>query len=194
MLSFTKLTALSTLAFAALTSAAPVNVQQRQLSTVSDILSGLLSDISPVTDLLNSITASNATSAVLEPILTQLGDVINPAVSALGDLAGQPASTILATADGVLDAAGVASLMSPILSNTYSALDTVLAVANDAGVTFAIQPLLNEAGALLNPLLAATAPLVNGLLAALGPEIAPLLTTIDDLGLGSVLELVESIL
>ncbi|KAF7311934.1 hypothetical protein MIND_00204800 [Mycena indigotica] len=194
MPSFAQLAAVSTLAFAALTGAAPVAVQQRQLASLPDILTGLLADLTPVTDLLNSITASNATTEVVGPLLTQVGDIVNPAVAQIAALAGQPVGTILASAEGVVDATGVATLIQPILATTTGALNSVLAVANAAGAGAALQPLLAEAGSLLNPILATAAPLVNGLLAAAAPVLGPVLKLTNDLGLGPVLQLVEGLL
>ncbi|KAJ7051974.1 hypothetical protein C8F01DRAFT_1172613 [Mycena amicta] len=194
MPSFAQLATLSTLAFAAFTSAAPVRVQERQLSSLPDILTGLLTQLTPVTDLLNSITAANATTEVVGPILSQIGNVVTPAVSQISALAGQPTSMILASAEGLVDAAGVAKLIQPILSTTYGALNSVLAVAQSTGVDALIQPLINEAGGALNPILATAAPLVNGLLAAAGPILSPALGLANDLGLAPVLSLVEGIL
>ena len=87
-------------------------------------------------------------------------------------------------------------------SDQYS-LNDVLAVANDAGVTSVIQPLLNDVGCVfllllsslspclrssaLGPVLTVADPLVDGLLAAAAPILSPILTTANDLGLGSVL-------
>ncbi|KAF7291753.1 hypothetical protein HMN09_01234900 [Mycena chlorophos] len=193
MPSFARLAAVSTLALAALTSAAPV--AERQLaSSLPDILTGLLTQLTPVTGLLSSVTSDNATAAVVGPLTSQVSSILNGAVSQVSNLAGQPTSAILGTADGVLNATGVANLIQPVMSTTLGALNDVLAVANDAGVTSVIQPLLNEAGSSLGPILTTATPLVNGLLAAAAPVLSPLLSTVNDLGLGDVLNVVEGIL
>ncbi|KAJ7062746.1 hypothetical protein C8F01DRAFT_1135100 [Mycena amicta] len=194
MPSFSQIAAISTLALAVLSSAAPVDVASRQLSSLPDILTGLLSELGPVTGLLSSITSANATADVVGPLTSQVSSIVNGAVSQVSALAGQPVDTILSTADGVIDATGVAQLLAPVLSTTFGALNDVLGVANDAGVASAIQPLLNEAGAALGPLLTTAAPLVNGLLAAAAPLLSPVLGIANDLGLGPVFNLVEGIL
>ncbi|KAF7311593.1 hypothetical protein MKEN_01062100 [Mycena kentingensis (nom. inval.)] len=186
--------ALVALVFSAFVNAAPVAVQKRELASIPDILTGLLTELTPVTDALNAITASDLTADTVGTLVDELTGIVTPAVSQIAALTGQPLEVILGTAEGVVDATGVAKLLEPVLTTTYGALNSVFAIAQSTGLTEDIQPLLNTATAALNPILATAAPLVNGLLAAASPILAPTFSLADKLGLSPVLGLVAGIL
>ncbi|KAF7288600.1 hypothetical protein MIND_01426600 [Mycena indigotica] len=57
-------------------------------------------------------------TAASGPLLTQVGDIVNPAVAQIAALAGQPVSAILASAGGIVDATGVTKLIQPVLATT----------------------------------------------------------------------------
>ncbi|KAJ7222202.1 hypothetical protein GGX14DRAFT_388035 [Mycena pura] len=99
MRSFSQLTVLATVAFATLAAAAPVSAApvvtpKHQLSSLPTTLAGLRDNLSPT---LNSITTPNATSATLDPLVTQVSSTVSPAVAKVSALAGSPLSTILGT-------------------------------------------------------------------------------------------------
>ncbi|KAJ7032065.1 hypothetical protein C8F04DRAFT_1259149 [Mycena alexandri] len=190
MPSFSQIAALATVAFAAFAAAAPV---ERDLPVaLPAILTSLVAELSPVTALLSSIDATNATAQIVDPITDQIEAILEGAVSQVSALAGAPIATVLSTADGVLSVADTAQLLGPVLTIVFTATQDVLNAAGPAATV--IQPLLDQATAALNPLLVALAPLVNGLLAATAPIVAPVVGELDNLGLGPVVGLVGSII
>ncbi|KAJ7183605.1 hypothetical protein C8R46DRAFT_1067435 [Mycena filopes] len=190
MPSFAQITALATVALAAFTAAAPV---ARDLPVaLPAILTDLVNQLSPVTSLLASIDATNATAEVVGPITDQITAILTPAIGQVTALAGSPLSTVLATADGVISVSDAAQLLAPVLTIVYGATQQVLNAAGPAAAV--VQPLLDEATAALNPLLVALAPLVNGLLAATAPIVGPVVGELDNLGLGPVVGILNSIL
>jgi len=194
MPSFSQIVAFSTLALAAFAAAAPVAGPKRQVATLSDVLTATLAELTPLTSSLSSLTSANATAGVVGPLTQQISTTVNGAVSQVSALASQPIDAVLATADGVLDASDAAQLLAPVINTLIGALNDVLGVAQSAGVTAVIQPLLDDVSTTVAPLLNVVAPLVDGLIAATGPLLSPALATLNDLDLGSVVDLVDSVL
>ncbi|KAJ7211606.1 hypothetical protein GGX14DRAFT_623147 [Mycena pura] len=214
MPSFSQIAAFSTLALAAFAAAAPVAAPKRQAATLNDVLTATLAKLTPLTSSLctrllpflplfrssltqsapASLTSANATAGVVGPLTQQISTIVNGAVSQVSALASQPIDAVLATADGVLDASDAAQLLAPVINTLIGALNDALGVAQLAGVTAVIQPLLDDVSATVAPLLNVVAPLVNGVLAATAPLLSPALATLNDLDLGSVVDLVESVL
>ncbi|KAF7335474.1 hypothetical protein MVEN_02200900 [Mycena venus] len=138
MPSFSQITALATVALAAFTSAAPVDLgSASNLVPLPAIFNQLVSDLTPVTAALSSIVASNATEAVVGPITGEITSIFNGAVGQITALAGAPLSTVLSTADGVISATDAAQLLAPALTMVYGAAQDVLNVV-DSGPAAAI--------------------------------------------------------
>ncbi|KAJ7788230.1 hypothetical protein B0H14DRAFT_3504477 [Mycena olivaceomarginata] len=156
MPSFSQITALATVALAAFTTAAPVaRDAASDLLPLPAVFQSLLSELTPVAAELSSIS------------------ILTGGVAQISALAGAPLSTILSTADGVIDATGAAQLLAPVLTIVFTATQDVLNVVDNSPAAAVITPLLNEAIGALNPVLSTAAPLVNGLFAALGPLLGP---------------------
>ncbi|KAJ7802467.1 hypothetical protein B0H14DRAFT_3488425 [Mycena olivaceomarginata] len=195
MPSFSQITALATVVLAAFTTAAPVaRDAASDLLPLPAIFQSLLSELTPVAAELSSIVSSNATAEVVGPLTGEIQSILTGGVAQISALAGAPLSTILSTADGVIDATGAAQLLAPVLTIVFSATQDVLNVVDNSPAAAVITPLLNEAIGALNPVLSTAAPLVNGLFAALGPLIGPLVNTLDGLGLAPVVGLLGSII
>ncbi|KAK7055894.1 hypothetical protein R3P38DRAFT_3253854 [Favolaschia claudopus] len=158
------------------------------------IIDQVMSQLAPVTGALSSIVAANATQEVIQPLTDEITSILTGAVSQISNLAGQPVSDILATADGVLDATGVAQILAPVFTTVSGAAQNVLNLVENGPVGDIVVPLLNDALAALDPVLTTVAPLVNGLLAALAPILGPVVNTLNGLGLGPVVQLLGSIL
>ncbi|KAJ6555161.1 hypothetical protein DFH09DRAFT_1318350 [Mycena vulgaris] len=193
MPSFSQITLLATVAFAALSAAAPI-APKRELVALPAILTQLVADLTPVTTLLSSIDISNATAEVVTPLTDEIQSIISAAVTEVNALAGSPVSTILATADGVLSVVETGQLLAPVLSIVSAAVGEVLTVVDSTPAGAIIQPLLNDVTGVLGTLLSTAAPLVNGLLDVVVPLVQPVIATLDNLGLGPVVGLLGSIL
>ncbi|KAK6975057.1 hypothetical protein R3P38DRAFT_2811032 [Favolaschia claudopus] len=169
-------------------------VLRDDLVSLPAIIDQVMSQLAPVTGALSSIVAANATQEVIQPLTDEITSILTGAVSQISNLAGQPVSDILATADGVLDATGVAQLLAPVFTTVSGAAQNVLNLVENGPVGDIVVPLLNDALAALDPVLTTVAPLVNGLLAALAPILGPVVNTLNGLGLGPVVQLLGSIL
>ncbi|KAF7375605.1 hypothetical protein MSAN_00449100 [Mycena sanguinolenta] len=192
MPSFTQVTALAAVAFAAFTNAAPV--VRADPTPLPAIFTQMVSDLTPVTSALSSIDSSNATEAVVGPLTNQVTTILTGAVSEISALAGSPLSTILSTADGVISVTDAANLLAPVLTMVYGAAQDVLNVVDSSPAASVITPLLNEAIGALDPVLSTAAPLVDGLFAALAPIVGPVVNTLNGLGLGPVVSLLGSLI
>ncbi|KAJ7199006.1 hypothetical protein GGX14DRAFT_573088 [Mycena pura] len=194
MRSFSQIAALAVVAFVGLAAAAPVAAPKRQLKSLPTILDELRSNMVPVTDGLNSLTADTATPATLTAFAQQMSDVVSPAVTQISALAGSPVGTILATSDGVLTPTQAAQHLAPVLTAVYGAVNQVSALTSSTGAASTVQPQLNTIAGALDPLLGAVAPLVNGLLAALGPILGPISSTGGGFGFGPALGIVDGVI
>ncbi|KAJ7211421.1 hypothetical protein GGX14DRAFT_394332 [Mycena pura] len=94
MRSFSQLTVFATVAFAALAAAARVAKPTGQFSPLPTIVRD---NPSPTLTDSTGITTPNATSATLDPLVTQMSGIGSPAVAKVSALAGSPPSTILGT-------------------------------------------------------------------------------------------------
>ncbi|KAJ6489078.1 hypothetical protein C8R45DRAFT_251716 [Mycena sanguinolenta] len=192
MPSFSQITALAAVAFAAFTNAAPV--VRADPTPLPAIFNQLVSDLTPVTAALSSIVSSNATAAIVGPLTGEITSILTGAVGEISQLAGAPLSTILSTADGVISATDAANLLAPALTLVYGAAQDVLNVVDSSPAAAVIVPLLNDVIGALDPVLSTAAPLVDGLFAALAPIVGPVVNTLNGLGLGPVVSLLGSII
>ncbi|KAJ7191106.1 hypothetical protein GGX14DRAFT_601165 [Mycena pura] len=146
MRSFSQIAALAVVALAALAAAAPVAEPKRQLKSLPTIFDELRSNMAPVTDGLNSLTADTATPATLTAFAQQMSDIISPAVTQISALAGSPVGTILATSDGVLTPTQATQRITSFFITVYGATTRVslLTRLDWERAASTIQPQLNE--------------------------------------------------
>ncbi|KAJ7490600.1 hypothetical protein FB451DRAFT_1513345 [Mycena latifolia] len=167
---FSQIALLATVAFAALSAAAPAAAPKRDLPVaLSAILTQLSLDLAPVTApplyaaslVLFYHLADMRFQQVITPLTDEIASIISGALAQVGALAGALLDTVLPTADGIIFVTDAAALLAPVLSTIYGALGDVLAVVNGTPAGPLIQPLINDAFDLLNPLLTVIAPLIS---------------------------------
>jgi len=178
------------LAFAALTSAAPTaqnvpgvptlddlinvgppvsDVQLRSNDPISPILVGANAQLAPVLSELKYITAGNATAAVLSPLLNEVENIVQSAISTVKALGSDPSAFVYDTAT----LQGIAQLLAGLLLTVFGLLKTILDTV-DAVEYDLVFPLLRAVGLIVAELLATVLALVGGLLAVILPLIGDL--------------------
>jgi len=219
MRSFTAVLSIATLAFTALTSAAPVDLTSLPVvggvvNTVDNTVGPLVGDLGvkrdaqrgvqailidvqtqlqPITDKLTFCTVENATVSALTPVFNDLTTVLGSVVSEVQGLVGQPAEIILASATGTvqLTVVEVAQIVANVMTLVFTALGAVLKVVG--GDVAALQPLLNAVGhavfTLLNAVLTTVGSVVGGLLSAVVGLIQTVVPIVLQLNLNEVISL-----
>ncbi|PSS37004.1 hypothetical protein EW026_g1106 [Hermanssonia centrifuga] len=202
MLSFKSIAVVVTLAFGAITSfAAPVESslvrKDANVTGVAKIISDVTVAVTPLTVQLQQITADNCTADTLTPVINDINNILNGAVTEVNKLVGQPVQTILATVDGAaqITVGELAQIIAALLNLVLAALGAVLKVAS-GDVLSVVTPLLasvgTAVGALLTAVLSLVSQLLGGLLAAvlgLVGDVLGVVTQLNVAGLTSLLGL-----
>jgi len=159
------------------------------------ILGELVTAVTPLFAELGSLTKQNATVDIVQPIVGDINNALNIAITEVNTLIDQPVEVVLATAKGVLDIGELVKLLQPFLTLVFTALGSVLNLLS--GVTSGeVFTLLKSVGALVGELLALVLDIVGGLagglLGTVFSLVGPLLTgtvlpILTQLGLNDVI-------
>ncbi|KAI0696640.1 hypothetical protein BC835DRAFT_857191 [Cytidiella melzeri] len=198
MLFFKSLAAVSALAFgashvvAAPLSGTATEVARADASSVPQILAAVTTQLTPLVAELQSITASNATVAVVGPIMDSIKGVLTPAITEVQALSGSSLSTILASVDGTVQvtATELAQILSNLLHLVFNALASVSTLVSSLGLGSLgtlLSEVINLVVALLKAVLALVAEILDDVLAALSPLLADLSSILSGLGVTGLL-------
>ncbi|KIK61286.1 hypothetical protein GYMLUDRAFT_59192 [Collybiopsis luxurians FD-317 M1] len=138
---------------------------------IQGVLTDATASITPLVAELSYITASNCTSEVLTPIITELKGCLSGAITEIEGFASLSLTAILTTADGVvLEVTDVAQLIVCILKLIFEACATIIKICPSANIKV-VYALLCEVLVLVCTLLQTICGLISGLLICLIPLI-----------------------
>ncbi|KAG5648286.1 hypothetical protein DXG03_004856 [Asterophora parasitica] len=215
MPSFRIIFAVAATAFAALSSAAPVNVpaiphavntknygrpaaarsfdivnrdgDHAALSSLPQTLLDAQAKLTVIADKLNDITTAKVDVAVALPILDEVKSILVTAVASVKVVVGHPVEVVLGLGGKVMSVLEVAKLLSAVLTLVATIVASVVRRVGSA----AVHPIVASIGGVLSDLLTIVFPSVKGLLEELNPLLGPVTRVLLNLGLTNVVQLLK---
>ncbi|KAI0788923.1 hypothetical protein BC629DRAFT_469342 [Irpex lacteus] len=164
------------------------------VNSLPQILSNVTAELTPLIAELKSITAANATTEVVGPILDSVKSILSPAINDINALVGQPAKTILAAGDGSgqISVFALSQSLTNVFTLAFTGLDSVhsaATTAQDADLTGLIGDLVSTVTDLLSAVLTLVGDLLEGILSGLASGLTALvdglMSVLTDLGVSS---------
>jgi hypothetical protein len=207
MPSFSTIASFAAVAFAAFTSAVPIQaagvanldiakagaaadvpafnaVAPRHLESevrpLPTILAGVINEVTPLVAELGTITKENCEFDVISPIAETIIEVLHSAAEEIKGLVDCPVSTIFGNVDGAVDLKALAHLLGSLLTLIFTAVGAILNILGDAIHTpgSAVYNVLCNLGMAVEELLKIVFIVVGGLAAALLAALLPLISKV----------------
>ncbi|KAF5344900.1 hypothetical protein D9758_011557 [Tetrapyrgos nigripes] len=162
-----------------------IAVATRALKSLPDIISNLTAAVTPLVNELQYLTSENTTTTTLQPIISEIEDLIEVAIDDVQALTGEAQDIIT----GLISTLGLTDAVSELVFLIFRGITTVSSIVTSAG-TVGVEGILAELSTYIATLLEGIVKLIDGvsILRTLLSPIEPILERLGTLGAFSLFQ------